>query len=116
MMKFSYFEFVVGVFYYIKWSGYGAFTFDKKGFAIKRYDWFWFVLNLLIGIAAFVISVTLMNFQSTNKSVIIVYGNLLVINGAILISIYSLINCFSINRITYDATMLACAIDGKVST
>jgi len=115
MANLSSYEFGLKVFGYLKWTGYGAFTIEHGRLVTKATDWFWFLLNLLIAIVMFAASITFMNAQSSTKSTIIFIGNLLTLNGSILLSIYSLINNFRLRNKIYLSIVNLYEVDLLVS-
>jgi len=114
MKNISYYTFAIKACHYLKCTGYGAFTVENGRVYVKPSDWFWFLLNLTLGIAALFISIATLNFHSTNKSIIIVYGNLLTINGVILIGLYSLITSFMLRRYILHNSVIFNNIDLEV--
>jgi len=115
MTKIKYYELAFKALHFMKPTGYGAVTIINGKAFVKAIDLFFFLLNLSIGVCMMIVSVTQMDFRATNKSIVVAYGNLLTINGAILIAIFSLINIFISRQKLVDTTMNFHHVDVKVS-
>jgi len=106
MESYSSVKFNLIVFRILKPFGYGTFTIDENGKQfVSFWDLFWLFLNFFACAALLAISLTHMNFQSTSKSMIIVYGNLLTIDGTLLLSMFSLVLTFFNNHIIYNGIL-----------